>query len=530
MAGLARATRLFAGAAAAVAAMAVAPTDARAATSCDFGGGLLDVTLGASQDVAGLTVIGNQIAVFPASGVPLKCTGVDPTVTTTNTISVHNAPGLHFNEVAISGADQFGPGLTPEPGDDEIEIFVNLNGGQGTRLVVLSGLPSARMFFGTGGINPNAFDNEDQPDRDIDHNETVETIDAAGGPGPDLLSAQGGRGTGGPLTRDIVLFGNDGDDTLIGGDGSDALFGGEGLDAIAGFGGDDEIDAALGASASLTGGDGDDTIRPGSISDFVDAGLGDDLISFENIGDELATGVAADLDGTNAERLSGTEFADVLFGDEGPNTLLGLGGADQLDGRGGVDTLDAGAGADALVTRDGVVDTADCGADADTVTADVLGVDLLSGCESIVFPEPAGPGDPGGPGGGGGGPGQPSPPPAFGARTLVTLKLVKKRIRARGPVAVRVSNANGFPVGGRLAGATAKRIAQGQRKRRVKLAAKSFSVPARAAATVKLTLPKALRRHLASKGRVSLRLKATLRDPAGNARAVDKTLAPRLRK
>lgn len=495
----------------AVGVLLASAASAEASVSCDLSSGVLEVSLDASGDVATLSVAGEEVVV--TASVPLKCLGATPTVSNTNTVNVHNAPGLDFNVVGVFGADQFGPGLTSEPGDDEIEIFVNLNEGLGSALFVATSLPAGRLFFGTTGINPNGADGEDQPDRDIVHSGSVETINGAGGNGPDLISAQGGRGTGAPLTTPIVIFGGEGDDTLIGGNGPDGLFGNDGLDAIAGRGGDDEVDGGLGANASLSGGDGDDAIIPGSTSDFVDGGPGDDLLSYGSIGESLATGVSKGLEGTNAERLEGTEFADVLFGDGGSNTIVGGGGADELDGRGGPDTLDAGAGDDALQTRDGVADAADCGAGADTITADAPGIDLQVGCETSLFP---------GPGGG-------APTPAtFGARTLVTLALARARIPARGPLPVRVSNANGFPVNGTISGKSGKRISSARGKRRVRLGAASFSVAAHAATTVALALPRPLRRELARERRLPLRLTTKLRDPAGAARSVAKVLRPRL--
>jgi hypothetical protein len=119
--------------------------------------------------------------------------------------------------------------------------------------------------------------------------------------------------------------------------------------------------------------------------------------------------------------------------------------------------------------------------------------------------------------------------PAFGAKTLVTLKLATRRIPARGPLKVRVSNANDFLVTGRLSGQTTSRVTV-SRKRRVKLKAKSFQVGAHAGKTVKLRLPKVLRRLLARTGKLSLRLTAEVKDPAGNARTVRKRTSPRLRK
>lgn len=128
-----------------------------------------------------------------------------------------------------------------------------------------------------------------------------------------------------------------------------------------------------------------------------------------------------------------------------------------------------------------------------------------------------------------GGPGAGPTAPAFGARTLVTLRLATRRVPAGGPVRVRVANANAFAVSGRL---FAKPAGKGttSRERRLALRSKSFTVSARAKKTVGLALPKALRKLLTRKHRFSLRLRANLRDPAGNVRTVTKTLTPQLKR
>ena len=118
--------------------------------------------------------------------------------------------------------------------------------------------------------------------------------------------------------------------------------------------------------------------------------------------------------------------------------------------------------------------------------------------------------------------------PGFGARTLVTLRLAARRIPAKGPLKVRVANGNGFVVTGRLSGQTTKPVSV-SRKRRITLKAGAFSVGAKAKETVKLRLPRALRRLLKRKGKLSLRLTATVKDPAGNIRTVKKKVAPRLK-
>ena len=111
-------------------------------------------------------------------------------------------------------------------------------------------------------------------------------------------------------------------------------------------------------------------------------------------------------------------------------------------------------------------------------------------------------------------------PRAFGTDTLVTLRLARPRIAARGPVPVQLSNANDFPVSGGLSGRTAKRV---------RLKTQRFRVAANTRKTVRLKLPMTLRQQPRRKRRLALRITAIVRDPAGNSRIVGKTLRPRLR-
>jgi hypothetical protein len=118
--------------------------------------------------------------------------------------------------------------------------------------------------------------------------------------------------------------------------------------------------------------------------------------------------------------------------------------------------------------------------------------------------------------------------PTFGADTLVTLSLAAKRIPAKGPIKVKVTNKNDFEVDGRLSGRTPKRVTVSKR-RVVKLKSKAFTVGGGARKTVKLKLPKALRKLLKRKGKLTLRLAATVKDPAGNTRTVRKRVSPKLK-
>src|SRR5215211_1808083 len=92
---------------------------------------------------------------------------------------------------------------------------------------------------------------------------------------------------------------------------------------------------------------------------------------------------------------------------------------------------------------------------------------------------------------------------AFGASTRVALGLAAKQILASGPLTVRVANGNGFAVTGRLSGQTTSKVTVSKLKR-VELKAKSFSLAADAQKTIKLKLPKPLRRLLQREHKLSL--------------------------
>jgi Ca2+-binding RTX toxin-like protein len=538
--------RLIGATAAAAAVLLTAPVGAAAATTCDLSSGVLEVSLGANSDAVRMFTSAGAINMTNRNGVLLGCTGGAPTVNNTNSISIHNSAGQTNNDVTITDVASYVPGSIAEAGDDEIEIFVNLNDSSSSEFLITTDEIGGHVEIGTGGINPNAEPGEDQPDTDIIHNNTSQRLVVNGDTATDVIGAQGGPGSGGPVTRQVEIYGGGGNDVLSGGNGPDLLVGEGGADEVHGFGGDDHIEGSLGSNTSLTGGAGEDNMLPGSGTDPVDGGPDLDTVHYAHIG----AGVSVTLEGTNVETLNGTQFADVLRGDDGPNEINGFDGGDEIDGGGGADTINAGTGSDSLQVRDGVADTGTCGPDVDTATVDVLGVDLINDCESVIFPPPPTAPDPGGggpaagapdagnPGAGNPGAGNPGAGPSdggqvvagFGARTLVAVTLPSGRIPGRGPLPVRVVNSNGFTVNGTLGGETTNRLRAAGRKRRVRLRAKTFTVPANARRTIRLKLPSRLRRELARKRKLSLRLTARVRDPGGNARSVRKIVKPRLRR
>ena len=380
---LARATRLGGATLAAIAALLAAPAGAHAAVTCDYSSSGKLLTVSVVDADALLRVVAGEIKVSQGgSNNDVACTGPGgpPTVTNTGAISV---TGGAFDKVFIRGADDFVPGPDPQDGSDsgggskEIEIFVNLDEGRNSELIVTTGDGGGAIVAGTSGINANSAGEAAPRDADI-FPIGGERVSLHGGSGNDELRARGGSGTGGPVTEGIGLDGKDGTDALESGDGPDDILGGPGNETIFGGGGDDTILPGPG-NDTANGGTGTDTLvltpsggQPITVDLAIappqETGEGDDaFLNFEN---------ASSLDGGPA----------TLRGDDGPNVLTSGSLDDTLEGRGGVDELVATEGADTLLVRDGGPDTADCGPDSDTITADALGIDILTGCETVIFP------------------------------------------------------------------------------------------------------------------------------------------------
>jgi hypothetical protein len=109
--------------------------------------------------------------------------------------------------------------------------------------------------------------------------------------------------------------------------------------------------------------------------------------------------------------------------------------------------------------------------------------------------------------------------PAFGARTLVGMRLGARRIRGRGPIKVVVSNRNSFRVSGKLSARTTKGVSR----------SRAFVVDAKAKKTVRLKLSRPLKRSLKRERKLSFLLVMKVRDPAGNTRTLRKNVSLRLK-
>jgi Ca2+-binding RTX toxin-like protein len=492
------------------AALAAVPSTASAVT-CDRVGAALIVGLD-NNDLALLDVVTGSIQVRGSSAQLIPCSGTPaPTVNNIGAILVSNQQGASSASVVIEDAGDFAPGSIIDGSDtggtSEIEIYVNLNDASYSHLSVRD--RGGNVRFGENGINPNAGPGEVAPDADIFPINVKQLEGRLGTAGnitdPGVLGAQGDAGTGAALNHGIELLGNRGGDQLTGGNGDDQLL-------------------AFNGNDTLLGGDGADTLQPGEDNDVVDGGPGVDKVDYllnQNIPslkldlaitDPQDTGGAGTDAISNVEDVDGTAGADVLRGDSSANDLFASNGNDEIEGRKGRDTLEGWKGEDSIDARDGGPDKVDCGDDADKVVTDQPGVDTLIDCEQVSFAPVKG-------GGGGGGGGNTAR--TFGRKTRVSLRLATTRIPAKGPLRVRIANANDFRVVARVLGQT---------KSRLKLKTKRIAVPAHAARTGKLTLSKPLRRQLARKRRVTLRVDVRLTDPLGNVRTFSKRLTLRLKR
>ena len=187
--------------------------------------------------------------------------------------------------------------------------------------------------------------------------------DTSGRGGPDGFGAGNDLLDGGD--GNDSLDGGAGNDTLIGGNGDDHLFGGDTIIRHPGQifpGGDDSLSGGAG-NDTLDGGDGDDVLDGGAGADILTGGDGFDTASYL----DATAGVTIDLTRGSAEwtgdaqadvfdsieRISLTNFSDLLIGDANANFVLGGSGDDRLIGGGGDDGLTGGNGNDILEGGDG---------------------------------------------------------------------------------------------------------------------------------------------------------------------------------
>jgi Ca2+-binding RTX toxin-like protein len=188
------------------------------------------------------------------------------------------------------------------------------------------------------------------------------------------------------LGEDVVMAGNEGDDTLLTGDGDDKVYGGDGNDRIVSGRGRDRVFGGPGRdfidggaqNDILSGESQGDTVYAGVGHDRINGGSGNDTVgaredeeSVDDAGDDNLNGNEGD------DRLSDAEGTNIFRGEQGddtllaggtsrPQTLIGGDGNDSLRGGNGDDQLEGNAGRDTIFGLGGV-DLIYGGDDADRI-------------------------------------------------------------------------------------------------------------------------------------------------------------------
>lgn len=406
-----------------------------------------------------------------------------------------------------------------------------IDGGPGNDTVEGRGGDDRRVFGLVGGLGADTVRGAGGNDR----LQGSDVIDTAGDLG-DVLDAGDGVDTVG---------GGDGPDTLLGGGGVDTLDGGNDSDAVFGGPGDDRMQQPSDDAAdALDGGSGDDQFQiirlpfgPQQGDDVMDGAAGFDSVDVQDftflfsggfdpnspLSLTLSDGLAND--GLSGQALNLLSIEDVDSASEGgsddfirgtsdANRLRTFAGDDDVDAGAGSDVIALGSGDDVVEARDGFQDRIDCGADSDTAFVDQL--DVLSECEdaTVAFVQPAGtsplppplpivPPPP---------PPQPPPPPAavtYATPPVCTIRAARRVRFLQRPIRVvsRCSEPSALRVvltaavrsrGGARAAATGDMV----------LVERSLSRKA-AARTMRLRIPRRLRRSLGSRARLRLRVEAT---------------------
>jgi Ca2+-binding RTX toxin-like protein len=284
--------------------------------------------------------------------------GAECTVADTKKITINGDAG--DNKVIIDYVNGvFGAGVSGGP-----NIVIALGGETVGDSVKIRGSSGADLY--TFGVSGAAINSDMLPDISFSG---VEDLVVSTGPGNDVVTGDGGKGTGLAFPVAFTVYGGDGDDTLTGGAVTSNLYGGEGndtfkqqsakvADIMDGGNGIDVVDYSV-RTSSLT-----ITVGDGNANDG-EAGEGDEVQNtIENvIGSSAADSISAAADtvdvahtftgGDGDDTLTGGNGVDVLNGGKGNDTLDGGNGDDTLNGNDGNDTLIGGGGNDILNGNDG---------------------------------------------------------------------------------------------------------------------------------------------------------------------------------
>jgi Ca2+-binding RTX toxin-like protein len=173
-----------------------------------------------------------------------------------------------------------GPGATPESsGQSEIEISFDVTPGN-SPFPPQGPFPLYFQYVGSSGadrltVGANGADLGGDGDVDVTSTHSFQGAWVFGVGGGDVMSLDGGGGSGAPFAFPSQMDGGNGKDRLTGGTSDDQITGGKGRDSLAGGLGNDSITANDGVADGVDGGDGDDTA-------YVDGGL-DTVTNVEHV-------------------------------------------------------------------------------------------------------------------------------------------------------------------------------------------------------------------------------------------------------
>jgi Ca2+-binding RTX toxin-like protein len=262
-------------------------------SSCTYSAGVVRLRL-ASQHVVQLLAVEGRIEYADLTDYSFRGQCGSATVSNTDTVRLSETVAGTTRFQLRQQFGRLGPGRTRETtGVSEIEVYL----GTVTDIWLLGRPVRDAVTVGAGGLNLNG-------DGDVDLiGSHVAEITAFLEEGNDLLTAEGGRGTGSPWFPPaggyLSAYGGDGADLLRGSGGNDTLDGDWDDDRVYGLGGRDDLRGSTGHDF-VSGGSGADYIDPGYGYDTVFAGPGNDFIA-------AADYTADTIDGGNG---SDSAFAD----------------------------------------------------------------------------------------------------------------------------------------------------------------------------------------------------------------------------
>jgi Ca2+-binding RTX toxin-like protein len=341
--------------------------------------------------------------------------------------------------------------------------------------------------------------------------------DGEGGEGDNIAPAVEGL-QGGTADDDLTasasvngaLSGYAGRDRLTGGPGDDVLFGGEGDDTLEGNAGDDLAASSDRRNLAVGGGStadlGADSFAGGPGFDTVDysSRVAPVSVTLNAQADDGEAG-EGDSTGSDVEELIGGAGADTLSGDVDAERYVGGAGADSISPAGGTDDVVAGDGDDTISAQDGTFDRVACGVGSDTAGAD--SVDALDQCENATV----------------------APPPILPAADVTPPKIAITKLNRKPRFKRLAAKGVTFRLGADEAASFVTEL-QGT-ARRVTLA-RVFNVvlvtrPLSQSAAVRSVKLKPKRALLGKRRKLTLRLRITAKDAAGNQRVANRTIRVR---